>query len=195
MNIEIRKLTPALAEDYVRFFDVTPHDDNIEDHKCYCVCWCSADHRVATDFSSREKRRALAVEYINSGVIQGYLAYFNGRIVGWCNANTKTECFNCVGWLRFMTPINEIKFDPNDKVKSIYCFTIAPGMQRKGIATQLLERVCEDAAADGFDLAEAYPNKECMPPDFKGPLSMYEKCGFVTCAERDDKVVVRKALR
>lgn len=30
MNIEIRKLTPELAEDYVNFFDVTPHDDNID---------------------------------------------------------------------------------------------------------------------------------------------------------------------
>lgn len=25
MNIEIRRLTPGLAEDYARFFDVTPH--------------------------------------------------------------------------------------------------------------------------------------------------------------------------
>ena len=34
MDIEIRKLTPDLAEEYVNFFDITPHDDNVEEHKC-----------------------------------------------------------------------------------------------------------------------------------------------------------------
>lgn len=43
MNIEIRKLAPEHAEDYVRFFDTTPHDDCVDEHKCYCVCWCSDD--------------------------------------------------------------------------------------------------------------------------------------------------------
>ena len=37
MKFEIKKLTPELAEDYVHFFDVTPHDDFIDEHKCYCV--------------------------------------------------------------------------------------------------------------------------------------------------------------
>lgn len=36
-EIEIRRLTPKLAKDYVNFFDVTPHDDNIDAHRCYCV--------------------------------------------------------------------------------------------------------------------------------------------------------------
>ena len=38
MNIEIRKLTPELAEDYACFFDETPHNDEYK-HKCYCVSW------------------------------------------------------------------------------------------------------------------------------------------------------------
>lgn len=50
MNIEIRKLTPDFAEDYARFFDVTPHDvrsdkDNAE-LPCYCVTWRSDDSYV-----------------------------------------------------------------------------------------------------------------------------------------------------
>lgn len=39
MKIEIRKLIPEDAEDYVTFFDTTPHYEN--DYKCYCVNWCS----------------------------------------------------------------------------------------------------------------------------------------------------------
>jgi hypothetical protein len=29
MAIEIRRLAPELAEDYIHFFDITPHDDNV----------------------------------------------------------------------------------------------------------------------------------------------------------------------
>lgn len=38
-NIEIRKLSPELAEDYVHFFDITPHSEipDSDDCKCYCV--------------------------------------------------------------------------------------------------------------------------------------------------------------
>ena len=30
MNIEIRRLTPELADDYVHFFDITPHDEYVD---------------------------------------------------------------------------------------------------------------------------------------------------------------------
>lgn len=39
MGIEIRRLTPEMAEDYVSFFDVTPHNVNMGGGKCYCVTW------------------------------------------------------------------------------------------------------------------------------------------------------------
>ena len=41
MDIEIRKLMPDLAKDYVRFFDMTPHDDHTtkDELPCYCVTW------------------------------------------------------------------------------------------------------------------------------------------------------------
>ena len=89
MDIEISKLTPDLAEEYAHFFDTTPHDDRIPDHTCYCVCWCSDDHRFWTGGPTREERRAMAIDYVGSGKVQGYLAYSGSRIVGWCNANTK----------------------------------------------------------------------------------------------------------
>ena len=54
MNVEIKKLTPAHVEEYINFFETTPHDDNIPEHTCYCECWCSADHRFGTGIPSRE---------------------------------------------------------------------------------------------------------------------------------------------
>lgn len=196
MNIEIRKLTPDLAEEYVRFFDVTPHDVNIDEQKCYCVTWRSDDSYVGNGdhwFPSREERRARALQFVKNGNLQGYLAYRGDEIVGWCNANA--NCHLCVNYLRSFWPIAEEHEDI--RVKSVFCFVIAPEIQRKGIATQLLQRVCEDAAADGFDFVEAYVNRVFIEADhdFRGPLAMYEKCGFEVQGEREGRVVVRKALK
>ncbi len=195
MNIQIRRLAPDLAEDYVRFFDTTPHSDNVNEHKCYCVCWCSDDSE-GKDYSSAEKRRAFAVEYVRGNSIQGYLAYCDGEVVGWCNANTKSECLQCYSWRRFMGAIPTEESAPDLRIKSVFCFAIAPQMRRKGIARQLLERVCRDAAEDGYDFVEAYPNKAFTDDaeDFMGPLELYIKSGFAVYHETDQRFVMRKSL-
>lgn len=97
--------------------------------------------------------------------------------------------------MRSFFPIEEDHEDV--KIKSIFCFVVAPEMQRKGIATQLVDRVCKDAADDGFHFVEAYVNENFVDTasDFRGPREMYEKCGFHKMAERDGRVVMRKALR
>jgi hypothetical protein len=83
------------------------------------------------------------------------------------------------------------------KVKSIFCFAIAPRMQRKGIAQQFLERICKDAVQDDFDFVEAYPNKTFIDEaeDFMGPVELYIKSGFVVCYETEQKFVMRKSLK
>jgi ribosomal protein S18 acetylase RimI-like enzyme len=80
-------------------------------------------------------------------------------------------------------------------VKSVFCFVVAPDMQRKGIATQLLECICKDAAEDGFDYIEGYVNEVHSVHDFRGSLALFEKCGFTKCAEREGKIVMRKELK
>ncbi len=193
MDIKIIKLEPKHADDYVKFFDQTPHDDNIDEHKCYCVCWCS-DNSEGKDFSSREKRRKAAYEYVEDGSLQGYFAFHNGRIVGWCNANTKSDCLKCESWRRFMSGVTN---DDNVKIKSVFCFTIAPEMKRKGIASMLLERVTQDAARDGFDFVEAYPEKNVADQtiNFGGAYELYKKYGFEINSETDNKYIMRKALK
>ncbi|MCE5209028.1 MAG: GNAT family N-acetyltransferase [Chloroflexi bacterium] len=196
MNIEIRKLTSDLAMDYVHFFDTTPHSDNIEDHKCYCVCWCNDDYE-GKDFSTPDKRRDYAIQYVKGNNIQGYLAYRDDEVVGWCNANTKSDCLKCCSWQMFMGSIPTDETIPGVKVKSIFCFAIAPEMKRKGIAKRFLERVCQDAARDGFDFVEAYPNKEFIDEaeDFMGPVKLFIKSGFSVYYETEHKFVMRKQLK
>lgn len=196
MTIEIRKLIPTLAEDYVHFFDTTPHDKNVVEHKCYCVCWCNDDYE-GNDFSTAEKRRECALQYIKGNNIQGYLAYSGDAIVGWCNANTKSDCLKCASWRKFMDYVPLEESNTDIKVKSIFCFVIAPEMKRKGIATQLMERVCKDAFQDGFDVVEAYPHKESsyQSSDFGGHFEMYKKSGFLVSLETERGLVMRKQLK
>lgn len=196
MEIEIKRLVPGLAEDYIRFFDATPHDDGVDEHKCYCICWTSTDHeKEKPDFSTAGKRRAMAAEYVKSGALQGCLAYADGRPIGWCNANTKADCRRCESWLRFMGDLPEDELGL--KIKSIFCFVIAPEWQRKGIAARLLERVCRDAEAEGFDFVEAYPKRSFSSPaqSFHGPAAMFEKAGFTVFDERNgDGIIMRKPV-
>jgi len=69
-------------------------------------------------------------------------------------------------------------------------------MKRKGVSTQLLERVCRDAARDGFDVIEAYPNKAFIndAEDFMGPVALYKKAGFTVHGETGQKYIMRKPL-
>ena len=193
-DIIIKPLASELAEEYVRFFDETPHDDktNKNELPCYCVTWRS-DESYASDnrhwFATREERRERAIHYVDTGCLQGYLAYHENKIVGWCNATA--DCQGGVNYLREFWPIEEYRSDI--KVKSIFCFVIAPEMQRKGLATKLVEHICRDAADDGFDYVEAYANAVFTDAAsaLRGPLAMYEKCGFRKSAEREGQLTER----
>ncbi|MCL2641738.1 MAG: GNAT family N-acetyltransferase, partial [Phycisphaerales bacterium] len=190
LKVEIKKLTPDLAEDYACFFDTTPHWDHADREKlpCYCVIWRSDDTLPANQtpwYPTREERRERAIQFVQDGKLQGYLAYHGERIVGWCN--TTADCQGGVNYLRNWYPIEEYRRDV--RVKSIFCFMIAPDMQRKGIATKLVEHICKDAAADGFDFVEAYPNVKYNTHESKKQISIYETCRFTKSIERNGKVV------
>lgn len=197
MDFEIKKLTPDLAEAYARFFDTTPHDDRTDKAAlpCYCVTWRGDDsYRGDGDhwYATHEERRKRAISFIKAGSLQGYLAYRGDEIVGWCNANA--SCQLCLSYLRSFWPIDA--FRPDIHVKSVFCFMIAPEVQRMGVATKLLERVCQDAAREGCQFVEAYAYRDfaAEPFDFRGPMAMYQKCGFSVHAVREGKVVMRKAM-
>jgi GNAT superfamily N-acetyltransferase len=160
------------------------------------VFWCNDDSEGKI-YSSKKARRDYAIQYIKRNNIQGYLAYSDDKVVGWCNANTKSTCLKCQGWRWMKGAIPTEDVGSNIKIKSIFCFVIAPKMKRKGIATRLLERVIQDAGQDGFDFVEVYPNKEFTDEseEFMGPLELYKKNGFTVYCETKKKLVMRKQLK
>jgi len=192
-DIIIRRLIPELVEDYLHFFDTTPHSTNKLEDACYCVGWSNCDY-AGQDFSTADKRRHAAAEYVNGNNIQGYLAYYNSKVVGWCNANTMADCFECQYGKMYLDGsfANETV-----KVKSVFCFAISPEVRRHGIAAALLRRVCDDSLLDGFDFVEAYPSSEFggEDNDCMGPAKLYEKLGFVVCYNIGHKMIMQKNLR
>ena len=199
MDIKIQKLTPELVEDYVQFFDKTPHWDN-DETKCYCITWCSDNIYLNGGkhwFSSSVERKNNAIQRVRNGDIHGYLAYFNNEVIGWCNANTKSDCKESINYLRTEGGVPLELCKDGEKIKIIFCFTIAPKIQRMGVATQMLEYICRDASNENYDFVEAFPSYMSTDPtgDHRGPLEMYLKCGFIKYAEQENKAVVRKTLK
>ena len=198
MNIEMQKLTPALAQEYADFFDKTPHNHSGKGVKCYCVTFCKDSVYQGGGshwYDTPDERKLHGIKRVENGEIQGYLAYYDDDVIGWCNANTKSDCQEV---MNFMHSVNKVPLDEckdGEKIKFIFCFVVSPNMQRMGVATKLLDYICQDAALEGFDFIEAQASKDFADDGFRGILSMYEKCGFYVHAERDDKIVVRKALK
>lgn len=139
-------------------------------------------------------RREYAIQYVEEGKITGYLAYYEGRVIGWCNANRKSDCLRCYGLGWIGDDVSDGLLD--SKIKSVFCFTVAPHMRRQGVARLLLERVYQAAKREGYAYLEAYPNKQRIDEyyDYVGPLALYREFGFVLHKEFGDRLVLRKTL-
>ncbi len=198
MNIEIHKLTPERLNDFLYFFENVAHTDNKDWDRCYCINYCAAHNNFLTakkKFANPDVRKLSAIDYINKGLMQGYLAYADGNVIGWCNANDRNDCMHCYGWKNHIAS-KAIDRKSKEKVKSVFCFTVAPDYRGKGVASVMLEKVIADACDNGYQYLEAYPNKQeaDMYYSYVGPLKLYEKYSFELYAETKWRLVLRKKL-
>ncbi len=196
MRVEIRRLEPALLEDYLEFFDNAAFTDHPEWSWCYCTFYHlgkADEKRLDAGYAGRFNRdvlRNVAIGLIKERRLNGYLAYDGGRVVGWCNAadkkNFKKLCENREVWEDGETL----------PVKSIVCFIVAPEYRRRGIAAALLAHIVEHAASEGFKVLEAYPaigDLDCYS-HYHGHPEMYEKSGFYCHKSLGEYAVYRKML-
>ncbi len=209
-TITIKKLTPDLLEDYLDYFDHRAFSDGSPFYPCYCSAFNMSGERIRNEFfrqseiygggSEGWKRalRAAAARMVESGEIQGYLAYDGETAVGWCNANDRLNYYRVGEFDLSDVPRDEPCDECRRKgeVKSVVCFEICPEYRGKGIASLLLDRVCQDAQRDGYACVEAYPAKSegMQGLAFTGPRRLYEKAGFLIAAQRDGMYVMRKRL-
>ena len=189
MNIEIRKLTPNLLADYLDFFDNVAFADHPDWSQCYCMHF---HLQSKWDDEPPRSNRDRVIEHINAGAVQGYLAYADGKVAGWCNANDKKN----YAALKYNVKPEPWEANEDKKVKSVVCFLVAPELRGKGIATKLLERVCADAGADGYDFIEGYPpSGRCdMYAAHHGTVKLFERFGFAKYAKYGRNTIMRKYL-
>lgn len=195
----VKSLTPALADDYLRFFD---HErgpafaDNPEWATCYCHYYQVPTALKWGDFDGNMNRVAMRAR-IDAGEMEGFLAYDGDEVVGWMNAQPYTK-------LRYACPRMRIP-QPDLPVAAhaaaaIVCFVVHPQHRRQGVSRALLACGLDNLRARGFALVDAFPwnvgADDAKATDFyHGAMSLFVAAGFATIATHDNVTVVRKTLR
>lgn len=197
MNIEVKRLNGNMAEEYLDFFDHRAFSDGSAEQGCYCVWhhWTDQHEKERSLMPEKERpycKRNYAKELIQNGILNGFAAFDNGRIVGFCNADTKDHYFRLS---RENHPNSWMGVNENDKILAIVCFIVDPDMRRKGVAKALLECACHYAEENGYDYVEGYPSKgEFVVNNCGGSASMYIDQGF-EIMEVPDGIIARKRLK
>ena len=184
MTVEIRPLGPATRDDFLRFMEGEAFADNPKWSSCYCQC-LYVNHEVE-DWKSRTagQNRSQACERIAAGRMQGYLAYRDGQVVGWCNAAPRGM-------------LDAFADEPDSdaaRLGEVTCFVVAKAHRRTGVARALLDAACAGLKAQGLEIAEAMP-KAAEGTDAEqhfGPKRLFEAAGFVTFRHRDDGLVLMR---
>ena len=193
-EIVIKKLTQELNKDYLDFFDNRAFSDGNPNGPCYCTSPNQDEEtikRMISEFKANGVKntiRKYAVEMLNDRKINGYLAFDNGLSVGWCNA---ADIDSYSGFVPDFAKENKC-----GKTISIVCFEIAPGYRGMGLASAFIDRVCDDAKANGYIAVEGYAKMSVVRDeyDFTGPIRLYEKAGFTRIMEQNGQVIMRKVL-
>jgi GNAT superfamily N-acetyltransferase len=188
-EITVHPVTDDRVADWLRFFD----HDGFAGNPGWASCYCLEPHVPSSPEQPERpwrESRAAACERIRGRTTFGYLAYVEGRCVGWVNASFRSDY--CL--FRDVDPQGP---DPRSVI-GISCFVIAPPYRRHGIASALLDRVIADASDRGALWVEGYPHNKPEENDaghFRGPKSMYEKRGFQVIEQKERYTVLRRPAK
>jgi len=215
MEIQIRKMTPALVEDYFKFFDEIAFADHPEwGCDCYC-CFYHAASAKEWEAQTGAQNKALAREMILAGTLTGLLAYADGLPAAWCHYEKKDLLPGIKTFYPKFLSENSENQEPQaadtstaasvdradsksagKSIAAIVCFTVAQGYRQKGIASMMLDFACRELTQDGTAIIEAYPMTASGSDEhnYHGPLSMYLSHGFTVYKEFEGNTIVRKVL-
>ena len=209
-DIIIKPLAPELIEDYFDFFDNRAFSDGSPYYPCYCNAFNLSLDQLKRDVFDKAPEygegkeglrlalRASAWQMVQRGIIRGFLAYDNMTAVGWCNSNDRLNYYRVGEFDIDDAPEDSEPSDCPSKgyIKSIVCFEISPEYRGQGIARKLLDRVCQDAATEGYTFVEAYPKEASKDSNmsFTGPYKLFECAGFNEYSRSGSTIVMRKEL-
>ncbi len=147
-------------------------------------CWCMWWRLKRSDFNRQkgEGNRLAMKALVKSKKIPGILAYWQGKVVGWCSVAPR-EDFPVLLNSRILKPVD------NQPVWSIVCFFISKESRRAGLTGQLIKAAVDYAGSQGAKIIEGYPidpQKKEVPAVFAytGFASTFRKAGFREVARR-----------
>jgi GNAT superfamily N-acetyltransferase len=200
MKFEIKKLSAEMASDYIDLFEKHGLIDGDINKGCYCVWhhWTNQHENERSKLPKKEQefvKRDFAIKLIQECKLNGFVAYLDDRMVGFCNADFKENYYR---HSRKNNPDSWVGLDENDKILTVVCYVVDVNMRGKGVATALLEGVCKYAVENEYDYIEAYPSlNEFSSTHCGGPFSMYAKKGFLL-VDSDSQItekIARKKLK
>lgn len=181
----VRRLSPELQDKFLEFMDGPAFESQPQWLGCYCQEYLNT--RAENEAATPDTNRQSACYRIQNGVMSGYLAFESehpdAKAIGWMSANSHNN-------YRLLPTVE-------GKVATIICFSIQREHQGKQVASRMLEFALADLATQGFEVVQAAPlsSGEFHDWGYRGPLSMYEKLGFVSQGPIDDKhVLMTKTL-
>ena len=183
LSLEFHALTPERWADFEELFGV---------HGAYGGGWCMWWRVTRRDFEQNQgdgNRLALKA-IVDSGQVPGILAYAEGKAVGWCSVAPRDQ----FGSLERSAVLKRLD---DQQVWSIVCFYVAKGWRGKQVAEALIRASVRYAREKGARLVEAYPTlprQGPLPPvsSFMGLPSMFERAGFVKCAQPSPRRLVMR---
>ena len=196
--ITVMPLSPALRDDFLAFFD---HErgpafaDNPEWATCYCHYYQVPRALPWKEFDGPANRRAMGAR-IDAAEQEGFLAYANGAVIGWVNAQPWPKLRHACSRLSIPAPALAV---PAHEAAAIVCFVVAAGWRRQGVARALLAEALRNFAARGIRVVDAFPWNigpgDDKPTDhYHGSPTMFRDAGFEAIATHENVTVMRKSL-
>lgn len=184
--VEVHPATPGRWDDVVRLAGPDGFDMG-----CWCMWWRTPNAELARRRDG--EAQAGLQRLVDDDQQPGLIAYRAGEPAGWA-AVAPRPAYRRLARTQKLQPV-----DDAPGVWSVPCLYVGGQHRRSGVAEALLAAAVDHAAAHGAQVLEAYPvdtggGRRPAARMSTGPLSLFERAGFVEVARRGGRPTVRRQL-